>query len=87
MSAYNNENLVETKLNKKAKFYDCFQNHLVSADGLNLTSLLVQYDTLNPQKQIQIENAKSGSKKEENCNLIETHQIVQNGRGSLIDPL
>ena len=63
LSAYNHKNLVETKLNKKAKFHDCFQNHLVSADGLNLTSLLVQYDTLNPQKQIQIENAKFRVKK------------------------
>ena len=54
---------METKLNKKAKFYDCFQNHLFSAGGLILTSLLIQYDTLNPQKQIQIENAKLRVKK------------------------
>ena len=65
MSAYNHKNLVETKLNKKAKFYDCFQNHLFSADGLILTSLLVQYDTHNPQKQIQIKNAKFRVKKGE----------------------
>ena len=65
MSAYNHKNLVETKLNMKAKFYDCFQNHLFSADGLILTSLLVQYDTHNPQKQIQIKNAKFRVKKGE----------------------
>lgn len=65
LSAYNHKNLVETKLNKKAKFYDCFQNHLFSADGLILTSLLVQYDTHNPQKQIQIKNAKFRVKKGE----------------------
>ena len=87
LSAYNHKNLVETKLNKKAKFHDCFQNHLVSADGLNLTSLLVQYDTLNPQKQIQIENAKFRVKKRRKTKIWLKHQIVRNRRGSLIDPL